>query len=589
MPLSRVPPTRFSAMSVLACALLPVLALYCASTGATTTGSLGAARMYHQATAMPEPLKIDTATLLENGNVILTSPTSRNLMHYQSATGAWNVTGPKRAATRDTSVTRLSNGKLLLAGGAALNDATASAALWDPACAPQKLALPLPAQGVDGDGGALSWTVTGAPGCHFDAADLPAWLTRVTGEALEMAAEGSLAVGFMAAPNTTGSPRTASFMLGNETATLTQPSVPAWPSMPTFSPTYALKSCAATGAISVSAAPSCPWRISALPGFVTATSSLGGKGNGSVSYAVAANGGAARSGQGRIDALDMSGAFTMNQEAAPLCPSAPALSLTSAALTAGGGSGAVSVSAAASCPWHVGALPSWVTLTVGADGTGDGSFSFSVGANNGAARSANGAVTGPGVSSTFGLSQASAGAPGACTNALGSALPSSGTLQASACSACARGANLYTDRYTFSSMPGRQVTILLTSSAFDTYLFLRDPSGVVIKSDDDGGGGTNSHPVRQRQFYLAPPAAAACTRLKCPAITTRAAALTASVSTSEARCRFPCSTVQSMCMDPAMLFSSSDNHRRASMGKYVLGWILGIPAVVLVVIYLIAN
>ncbi|WP_426207436.1 hypothetical protein [Massilia sp. TWP1-3-3] len=42
-------------------------------------------------------------------------------------------------------------------------------------------------------------------------------------------------------------------------------------------------------------------------------------------------------------------------------------------------------------------------------------------------------------------------------------------------------------------------------------------------------------------------------------------------------------------MDPAMLFSSSDNHRRASMGKYVLGWILGIPAVVLVVIYLIAN
>lgn len=29
--------------------------------------------------------------------------------------------------------------------------------------------------------------------------------------------------------------------------------------------------------------------------------------------------------------------------------------------------------------------------------------------------------------------------------------------------------------------------------------------------------------------------------------------------------------------------------RRTAMGKYLLGWVLGVPAVVLVVIYLIAN
>lgn len=52
----------------------------------------------------------------------------------------------------------------------------------------------------------------------------------------------------------------------------------------------------------------------------------------------------------------------------------------------------------------------------------------------------------------------------------------------------------YVDFYGFNGTAGQQVTIDLTA-AFDTYLFLLDPSAMVVDDDDDGGGGTNSRIV----------------------------------------------------------------------------------------------
>ena len=50
----------------------------------------------------------------------------------------------------------------------------------------------------------------------------------------------------------------------------------------------------------------------------------------------------------------------------------------------------------------------------------------------------------------------------------------------------------YVDFFSFSGTAGQQVTINLTSTAFDAYLFLLDPTQVPVAQDDDGGGGTNS-------------------------------------------------------------------------------------------------
>lgn len=56
--------------------------------------------------------------------------------------------------------------------------------------------------------------------------------------------------------------------------------------------------------------------------------------------------------------------------------------------------------------------------------------------------------------------------------------------------------NSYYDVYSFSGTSGQQVTITMTSSAFDTYLFLVDTTGsTTAAQDDDGAGGTNSQIV----------------------------------------------------------------------------------------------
>ena len=53
----------------------------------------------------------------------------------------------------------------------------------------------------------------------------------------------------------------------------------------------------------------------------------------------------------------------------------------------------------------------------------------------------------------------------------------------------------YADFYAFSGTAGQQVTINLSSDAFDSYLGLASADGTVIAEDDDGGGGLNSRIV----------------------------------------------------------------------------------------------
>jgi hypothetical protein len=53
----------------------------------------------------------------------------------------------------------------------------------------------------------------------------------------------------------------------------------------------------------------------------------------------------------------------------------------------------------------------------------------------------------------------------------------------------------FVDFWEFSGANGQTVTINLTSSAFDAFLFLLDPTPEVVAADDDGGGGSNARIV----------------------------------------------------------------------------------------------
>jgi len=52
--------------------------------------------------------------------------------------------------------------------------------------------------------------------------------------------------------------------------------------------------------------------------------------------------------------------------------------------------------------------------------------------------------------------------------------------------------NSYADFYIFNGTQGQQVTINLSSTAFDTYLAVANEAGTFTMEDDNGGGGTNS-------------------------------------------------------------------------------------------------
>jgi hypothetical protein len=530
---------------------------------------------------LPVDFQPFSATVLANGDIVYTADYRREMLYYRAATGTWNLTGPQRSLARDAAVSRLPDGNVLIAGGAAANDATTYSAIWEQACAGQATAIQASSQTVGGDGGTVSFTVTAAPGCHFEFANLPSWLTYDGANPQQMPATGSATLSFNATANQSGASRSASFLLGNQTVSVSQGQSPNCPSAPTVSPAVtSIGRSGGSGTLSVAAGPACPWSVASMPSFATASGTTSGTGNGSISYTVAANpSGTARSGSGQVVAMGLNTAFSFTQDGTP-CPSAPTVYLNKTSFTAAGGTATGTVTAAPTCNWTV-SPPAWAPVTAGSTGTGNGSFTINVAANSGAARSAYALLTGPGVTSGFFLEQqaspcatwtispASANIPAAggtgsftvsapigctwslgalpswfsltspgsgsgygsisytvaantgaarsatatlsgagptlsvnlnqgttqapaCTTPVVSGTPISGFLKSTGCPTGARGAGYYTDRYTFTGTGGKLATITLSSSSFDTYLYLRDPAGNVIMSNDDGGGGTNS-------------------------------------------------------------------------------------------------
>jgi len=156
---------------------------------------------------------------------------------------------------------------------------------------------------------------------------------------------------------------------------------------------------------------------------------------------------------------------------------------TTPSFSNGVGSGSVNVTAPGGCTWTAtSTTPSWLSITSGANGNGNGTVGFSVSANSAQQRSAT-IVVGKQV---VVITQAAGPACAPRPIALGQTVNSSLTV-----SSCPLGDGSFYEPYSFHGSTGQQVSILMTSTAFDTYLFLRSPDGSEVQ-DDDGGGGSNS-------------------------------------------------------------------------------------------------
>jgi len=236
-----------------------------------------------------------------------------------------------------------------------------------------------------GAGGGTGTTITvtaAAPTCTWTATRNVGWLTVLTGGS----GTGNGTVTFRVDANPTGTARTGSLTIGGQTFTVEQAAAPC---------TYALNpsrldspaSGSGGATFEVQTLPGCAWSTASSVPWISSVGGGSGSGNGVVTFNVAANSGAARIGTLTVtgQAPTTTVTFTVNQAAASCSFS---VNPTSSPQPAGGASNqSVDVTAHSSaCSWTASSNASWLTITLGNSGTGNGSVRFNVAANGGIAR-----------------------------------------------------------------------------------------------------------------------------------------------------------------------------------------------------------
>jgi hypothetical protein len=262
-------------------------------------------------------------------------------------------------------------------------------------------------QTLDAGGGSGNINIATTSDCSWSAVAEAGWITLSS----SATGSGNGTVHFTVAPNP-GEARSAAIAIANQRPNITQAGVTApAPPPPTctanISPTSQnVAAGGGTGTVTVTAGTTCQWTATSGATWITVTSGAAGTGNGSVAFSVANNTGAARTGTltigGRV--------FTVSQAAGSSSPPPPpppascsySIDPRSDSAPVAGGSGTVNVSTTSACAWTASSNASWITITSGASGTGDGRASYLVLANVGGSRTGTLTVAGQ----TFTVTQA---------------------------------------------------------------------------------------------------------------------------------------------------------------------------------------
>ncbi|HZP48138.1 MAG TPA: phospholipase D-like domain-containing protein [Vicinamibacterales bacterium] len=249
-----------------------------------------------------------------------------------------------------------------------------------------------------GDTGSIA--VSAANTCSWTATSNQSWLTVTSGGS----GSGNGTVLLSAAPNA-GASRTATVSVAGLSFVATQNAASC-----TYSISPAGQSLSASGGtatVTVTTGSWCTWSAtSSDPTWLTVTGGASGTGSGSVTLSAAANNGPARSTTATIAGQP----FTVSEPAAACTIT---LSPTAKSLGAAAQSFSVAVATPSFCSWTAtSGDPSWLAITSGASGTGNGTVTFSATANAGAARSSTATIGGQ----AFVTSQAAAALPASWAN-----------------------------------------------------------------------------------------------------------------------------------------------------------------------------
>ena len=229
---------------------------------------------------------------------------------------------------------------------------------------------------VPSGGGEARLTVTGPSGCSWTAQSAAPWLTVSQGAS----GSGSGTVTLSAGPNT-GAARSTTVTVAGRAVTVSQPTGGCLVTVTLSASSFGAGG--GGGQANVTSAAGCEWTSTSNAAWLTIQGSSSGTGNGAVSFTVASNAGTERSATLTIGGQ----AFAVTQ-ASGQGDCRVTLSPRSQSIPADGGSRDFNVSTGGGCSWNASTSASWLTITRGASGTGEGVVSVSAAANSGAERSA---------------------------------------------------------------------------------------------------------------------------------------------------------------------------------------------------------
>jgi hypothetical protein len=213
--------------------------------------------------------------------------------------------------------------------------------------------------------------ITTAAPCPWTASSNVSWLSfaRTSGT-------GPGPLGFSVAA-TSGPARTGTAVIAGQVFTVTQSPGCAYQVQPLA---HSVAASGGTGSISVTAAPGCEWTASSDAPWITLRGATSGRGGGSVEFVVDPTAGPARTGL-----LTVAGQrVTVSQGQGCAFTITP----TQESVPSNGGGGRVNVATTDGCGWTASSqAPSWISITSGTSGTGNGTVQYSVSATTGPARS----------------------------------------------------------------------------------------------------------------------------------------------------------------------------------------------------------
>ncbi len=213
--------------------------------------------------------------------------------------------------------------------------------------------------------GTLTVTASSTSCVRTAVSDSPDWLTISFGTT----GTGNGTVGYRVEENRTASVRNGAITVGNARFTVTQAAASCSLSLNVTS--AQVPRTAGTGSIRVTT--NCVWTASSNAGWLRIVSGGSGTGDGTIGYAYDEN----PSVSPRNALITVAGrTFSLTQEGVPCTVS---VNPAAAEFTGDGGTGSIAVSSA--CNWLAGASQSWVTITSGSSGSGNGAVTYRVAAN----------------------------------------------------------------------------------------------------------------------------------------------------------------------------------------------------------------